>query len=70
MRSIVRTVRAVVTECNDATRRLTEAVADPERYVIEQDQAPDTFQMFLIRATGTRIHEPSALGRSLGLTVR
>jgi hypothetical protein len=67
---LARRARAVVAECNEATRRLAELRADPERYVLDPDQAPDTYQIFLIRSSASLVHEPTALGRSLGLTVR
>jgi hypothetical protein len=65
-----RRARAIVAECNEAQRRLWELRQDPERYVFEPDRAPETYQIFLIRSAGPLVHEPSALARALGLTVR
>jgi hypothetical protein len=67
---LVRRARAVIAECNEAQRRLWALRADPERYVLESDEAPDTYQIFLIRSAATLVHEPSAFGRALGLIVR
>jgi hypothetical protein len=67
---LARRARAIVAECNEAQRRLSELRADPERYVFESNQAPDTYQMFLSRSAGSLVHEPSAAARALGLSVR
>jgi hypothetical protein len=70
LRTVARRVGGVVAECNYAQRRLTELQANPERYVIEPDQAPDTYQVFLLLASRKLAHEPSAAQRSAGAAVR
>ena len=59
-RKAVRTVADVIEECNYAQRRMLQLRLNPERYVINSDQAPDTFAEFLFRTSGLLIHEPAA----------
>jgi hypothetical protein len=59
-RKAVRTMAHVIEECNYAQRRMLELRLNPERYVIQSDQAPDTFAEFLFRTSGLLIHEPAA----------
>jgi hypothetical protein len=66
LRTVARRVGCVVAECNYAQQRLTELRADPERYVIEPDHAPDTYQVFLLLTSRQLAHEPSAAERSAG----
>jgi hypothetical protein len=74
MYSILRTlawrVRRVVAECNHAQRRLVVLQASPDRYLLEPDQAPGTYQVFLFRTSGKLVREPSAAQRSAGAAVR
>lgn len=67
---LARRARAVVAECNDAQRRLAALREDPERYVLEPDHAPESYQEFRIRAARPLVHEPSAATRAKGLKVR
>jgi len=69
LRTVARRVRGVVAECNYAQRRLTELRANPDRYVIEPDQAPDTYQVFVLLTSRTLAHEPSAAQRTAGAAV-
>ena len=64
LRTLARRVRAVVAECNYAQRRVAELRACPDRYLLEPDGAPDTYQAFLFRTSGPLLHEPSATERS------
>jgi hypothetical protein len=70
LRTVARRVGCVVAECNYAQQRLAELQANPERYVFEPDQAPDTYQVFLLLTSRKLAHEPSADQRSAGETVR
>jgi hypothetical protein len=70
LRTVARRVGCVVAECNYAHQRLAELQANPERYVIEPDQAPDTYQVFLLLTSRKLAHEPSAAQRSAGAAVR
>jgi hypothetical protein len=67
--TLARRVGCVVAECNHAQRRLTELQASPERYLIEPDQAPDTYQVFLLLTSRKLAHEPTAAQRSAGAEV-
>jgi hypothetical protein len=73
MYSIVRTaarrVRCVVAECNYAQRRLAALRANPERYLLTTDRAPDSYQVFLLLTSRKLAHEPSAAQRSAGAAV-
>jgi hypothetical protein len=69
LRTVARRVGCVVAECNYAQQRLTELQADPERYVIEPDHAPDTYQLFLLLTSRKLAHEPSAAERSAGAAI-
>jgi hypothetical protein len=70
LRRLARRVRAVVAECNDAQRRLAALREDPERYVLEPDHAPESYEEFRIRAARPLVHEPSAATRATGLKAR
>jgi len=70
LRTVARRVGYVVAECNYAQRRLAELQANPDRYVIDPDQAPDTYQVFLLLTSPKLAHEPSAAERSAGAAVR
>jgi hypothetical protein len=69
LRTVARRVGGVVAECNYAHQRLAELRADPERYVIEPDQVPDSYQAFLLVTSRKLAHEPSAAERSAGAEV-
>jgi hypothetical protein len=69
LRTLARRVGGVVAECNYAHRRLAVLQANPERYVIEPDQAPDSYQVFLLLTSRRLAHEPSAAQRSAGAEV-
>ena len=70
LRTVARRVGGVVAECNYAQRRLAELQANLERYPIEPDQAPDSYQVFLLLTSRKLAHEPSAAHRSAGEAVR
>ena len=60
VRKAIRTMADVIEECNYAQRRMLELRLNPERYVLHNDQAADTFAEFLFRTSGLLIHEPAA----------
>jgi hypothetical protein len=70
LRTLAHRVGEVVAECHYAQRRLAELQASPERYVIEPDQVPDSYQVFLLLTSHKLAHEPSAAQRSAGAAVR
>jgi hypothetical protein len=69
LRALARWLGAVVAECNYAGRRITVLQANPDNYLLTPDQAPDTYQDFLLRTAGPLEHEPSAAARCGGPTV-
>jgi hypothetical protein len=63
VRSAAHTITAVVTECNQATRTMTQLRMAPDRFVPDPGQAPDDYAEFLFRTSGSLVHEPSARQR-------
>lgn len=70
MRAIARRLGAVVADCNYAQRRVTELHSSLDGYLPDPDQAPGTYQEFLVRTSGLLMHEPPARRRSAGPAVR
>jgi hypothetical protein len=67
LRRVTSRVIATVEEMNYAQRRLTELRLTQDRYLIEPDEAPATYQDFLARTAGLRLlREPSARDREQG----
>ena len=66
LRALGRRLREFVAECNYAQRRAVLHRVNPDFYALEPDQAPDSYEAFLFRATGPLMHEPSAAQRSRG----
>jgi len=64
LRRLARKIRAVIAECNDATRLMTEMTTDPEHYVFRPRTMPDTYAEFLSRTSGPLAHEPTARARA------
>jgi hypothetical protein len=62
-RSAAHTITSVVTECNQATRTLSQLRLAPDRYLPDAGQAPDDYAEFLFRTSGSLVHEPSARQR-------
>ncbi|HEY7325272.1 MAG TPA: hypothetical protein VH520_10650 [Streptosporangiaceae bacterium] len=60
---LARKVGSVIAECNDATRRMKELSAAPDRYVFHSSNPPATYAEFLYRTSGPLIHEPTARAR-------
>ena len=63
-------VAEIVTECNRATRMMTQLRLAPDRYVPDATQAPDDYAEFLFRTSGPLRHEPSARRRAAGRSLR
>ncbi len=66
VRSAAHTITSVVTECNQATRTMSQLRLAPDRYLPDSDQAPDNYAEFLFRTSGPLAHEPSARQRLAG----
>ncbi|MGH3070432.1 MAG: hypothetical protein ACRDND_08410 [Streptosporangiaceae bacterium] len=63
LRSAARTITSVVTECNQATRTMSQLRLAPDRYLPDSGQAPDDYAEFMFRTSGPLAHEPSARRR-------
>ena len=58
-------VASVVAECDYAQRRSFAIMTSPDSYLIDRDQAPDTYAEFLFRTSGGLLHEPASGQRRL-----
>jgi len=65
-----RRLAAVVTECNEAQRRLSYRRLGYDQYLTEPDRPPGTYAEFLLRTSGPLRREPSARQRNTGRAVR
>jgi hypothetical protein len=63
VRSAAHTITSVVTECNQATRTMSQLRMAPDRFLADSGQAPDDYAEFLFRTSGLLVHEPSARQR-------
>jgi hypothetical protein len=63
VRSAARTITSIVTECNQATRTMSQLRLAPDRYLSDSGQAPDDYAEFLFRTSGPLAHERSARQR-------
>lgn len=63
-RGLARRIRAVITECNYAQRRMAELATAPDRYLFNPEAAPATYAEFLYRTSGVLRHEPTARTRA------
>jgi hypothetical protein len=61
-----RRIANVVAECNYAQRRSFEIMTNPDSYLTDRDQAPDTYAEFLFRTSGGLLHEPASAQRAHG----
>jgi len=61
-----RRVADVISDCNEAQRRMVALWLAPDRYVADPDHAPDTYAEFLYRTSGWLRHEPAACDRAAG----
>lgn len=63
VRAAAHTITSVVTECNQATRTMSQLRLAPDRFLPDSGQAPDDYAEFLFRTSGSLVHEPSARQR-------
>ena len=56
----------IVAECNYAQRRSFAIMTNPDSYLIDRDQAPDTYAEFLFRTSGGLLHESASGQRPHG----
>lgn len=70
LRAIARGLGAVVADCTYAQRRVNQLRSSLDGYLPDPDQAPDTFQEFLMRTSGLLVRESSAGRRSARPAVR
>jgi hypothetical protein len=63
LRNLAGRIAATVAEMNYAQRRLAELRLAPDRYLMEPDEGPDTYDEFIARTSGPLLHEPSASRR-------
>jgi hypothetical protein len=64
IRRLTSRVAATIGEMNYAQRRMTELRFSLDRYMIEPNRAPDTYQEFLARTAGLPLQcEPAAWER-------
>ncbi len=64
LRRFARSVREAVAEWSYAQHRVIELATAPDRYLLNPDAAPDTFDEFLFRTSGVLHHEPPARART------
>jgi len=60
---------SVVQELNYWQRRAALLTMAPDRYSLNSDRAPDTYEEFLARTSGPMIREPSLRARLAGCQV-
>lgn len=63
LRRLAGKVADTVAEMNYAQRRLFQLRLSLDRYLMEPDEAPATYDEFLARSAGLLLHEPSARRR-------
>jgi hypothetical protein len=64
LRNLAGKIAAAVEEMNYAQRRMAELRLSLDRYVMEPDKAPATYDEFIARSSGPLRHEPSAARRA------
>jgi len=57
-------VAAAIAEMNEAQRRMMTLRASLDRYPLQPDEPPDTYDEFLARTCGPLLHEPPASRRT------
>ena len=60
-----RRVASIVAECDYAQRRSFAIMTSPDSYLMDRDQAPDTYAEFLFRTSGGLLHESASGQRRL-----
>jgi hypothetical protein len=59
-------IASVIAECDYAQRRSFAIMTNPDSYLINRDQAPDTYAEFLFRTSGGLLHESASGQRPHG----
>ena len=67
---VARRISQIISECNEAQRRLTYLRLSYDQYLTKPDTPPATFAEFLLRTSGPLRREPSARQRLAGRTIR
>ena len=60
-------IAKIVAECDYAQRRSFAMMTNPDSYLTDRDQAPDTYAEFLFRSSGGLLHEPASAQRATRL---
>jgi hypothetical protein len=63
LRNLASRIAAVVAEMNEAQRRMTMLRMAPDNYLMRPDEAPASYDEFLVRTSGPLLHEPPASRR-------
>ena len=59
-------IASVVAECDYAQRRSFAIMTNPDSYLTDRDQAPDTYAEFLFRTSGGLLEESASAQRAHG----
>jgi hypothetical protein len=68
--NVARRISQIISECNEAQRRLTYLRLSYDQYMTQPDTPPETFSEFMLRTSGPLRQEPSARQRLAGRGVR
>ena len=68
--NVARRISQIISECNEAQRRLTYRRLAYDTQLPEPNAAPDTYAEFLLRTSGPLRREPSAHQRLAGRGIR
>ncbi|HEY0716945.1 MAG TPA: hypothetical protein VGD68_04965 [Streptosporangiaceae bacterium] len=68
--NVLRRIGQIISECNEAQRRLTYRRLAYDPQLPEPDAAPDTYAEFRLRTSGPLRREPSAQRRLGGRGIR
>lgn len=63
LRRLAAKVAAVVGEMNEAQRRMIILRSAPDRYLLNPNEGPSTYDEFIARTSGPLLHEPAASRR-------
>jgi hypothetical protein len=64
LRRLAGRIAAAIAEMNEAQRRIVMLRASLDRYTLQPDEPPDTYNEFLARTSGLLLHEPPASRRT------
>lgn len=68
--NVARRISQIISECNEAQRRLTYRRLAYDPRLPQPNAAPDTYPEFLLRTSGPLRREPSAQQRLAGRCIR